>query len=778
MIEDRSVDLLYLASNRLEFTRETFLALLRNTDWRYVRELVVNDNNSVDGTREWLAQRIRESPVPIRFVKGSYTSPVAAMNYFIETAQVPILAKIDNDAVVPPGWLRQSLEVVERHPELSLLGIEAMYPVSDDPQLVRSYVPAQFISGLGLYRRAAFARSRPTPIGKYFGLEEWQMAYRTLLVRGWINPALPLFLLDRIPFEPWLSLSKKYVEFGWQRDWQKYDPNVGLWKWRWSEEPMKPLVEELNCFPENRDADSRFLCALRIKNEALHIREVLTQALRLCSRAYVFDDHSTDDTVSICESFGPDVTVFRSPFSGLDEARDKNFLLEKIIRADPEWVLWIDGDEVLESCGPEQIRAWVAQSPTTAVCYLQIAYLWDDPQQVRVDGLFGKFHRQSLFRLRGQPKSRLRFQLTGRHGNFHCGNVPVGIVGEHRYLPVRLKHYGYLTQQQRAAKCAFYMQTDPGNHLEDNYRHLLGIPGARYAPGPVQLAPWVESMPKKKTPHQPEPLSEAVANAWLQLLKKTLVRYPLDDGELEMSSRLSGVDDSLRTEIERWLQFNRRGQLHESGRSLADRATGRDWPATAETMLGLARMDNLHACLTSVIQSKVPGDFVEVGVWRGGAGILMRALLMAFQDFRRKVWLADSFRGYPAPDPNRYPADKDDPHRLFAELAVPIDTVKKNFERYGMLDEQVQFLPGWFRDTLAAAPIKRVAVLHLDVDMYESTMLALLHLYPKVASAGYVIIDDYGALAACRQAVDDFRREFQIKTELREIDWTGVFWQV
>jgi glycosyltransferase involved in cell wall biosynthesis len=234
------------------------------------------------------------------------------------------------------------------------------------------------------------------------------------------------------------------------------------------------------------------ICALRIKNEGEHIREVLAQALRLCRHAFVFDDHSTDDTLAICQSFGDAVTVFPSPFQGLDEARDKNFLLEKIALKNPEWILWIDGDEVLENTGPERIRAAIAQAPQAAAWYLRVAYLWDDPKQVRIDGLFGNFRRLSLFRFRGQPAGRLRFRVTGHGGNFHCGNVPDGLVGEHRDLDVRLKHYGYLTKDQRARKYDFYTHIDPGNQLEDNYRHLLGIQGARHAPGPVRLIRWVE----------------------------------------------------------------------------------------------------------------------------------------------------------------------------------------------------------------------------------------------------------------------------------------------
>lgn len=207
------------------------------------------------------------------------------------------------------------------------------------------------------------------------------------------------------------------------------------------------------------------------------------------------------------------------------------------------------------------------------------------------------------------------------------------------------------------------------------------------------------------------------------------------------------------------------------------RAKGRDWPAEAETMIGLARLDNLETCITDVLQQEVPGDVIETGVWRGGATIFMRAVLKAYADTSRIVWAADSFEGLPKPDPTTFPADGGDRHSEKRELAVSVDDVKTNFKRYGLLDEQVRFLVGWFRDTLPHAPVERLAVLRLDGDMYESTIVALRSLYPKVSPGGYVIVDDYGAIPACRKAVEDFRREGRVTDELREIDWSGVFWQ-
>jgi GT2 family glycosyltransferase len=227
------VDVMFLACNRAEFTRETFGALLANTDWALVNELHVYDDGSVDGTRQWLAGRLADVPCRARLVETSWGSPVTAMGQFIESATAPMLAKIDNDAMMPPGWLHDSLDVFARHPHLDLLGIEAMYPVDAQPGVPRGFAPAAFISGLGLYRRRVFRASRPAAFGKWFGLQEWQQAQGPELVRGWITPALPVFLLDRCPFEPWFSLTERYIAQGWMRLWPKYDPACTLWTWRW-----------------------------------------------------------------------------------------------------------------------------------------------------------------------------------------------------------------------------------------------------------------------------------------------------------------------------------------------------------------------------------------------------------------------------------------------------------------------------------------------------------------------------------------------------------------
>jgi len=207
------------------------------------------------------------------------------------------------------------------------------------------------------------------------------------------------------------------------------------------------------------------------------------------------------------------------------------------------------------------------------------------------------------------------------------------------------------------------------------------------------------------------------------------------------------------------------------------REYGWDWPSVAHTMIGTKRLSNVRTLVESVIGNGIPGDLIETGVWRGGACIMMRAVLKTYGVTDRRVWLADSFEGLPVPDAESYPADADESFHEYAELSVSIEDVKRNFAKYDLLDDQVAFLKGWFKDTLPDAPIEKLALLRLDGDLYESTIQALDALYDKVSIGGFVIIDDYHVVAACKQAVHAFLSTRKLTPEIIEIDGVGVYWQ-
>ena len=110
-------------------------------------------------------------------------------------------------------------------------------------------------------------------------------------------------------------------------------------------------------------------------------------------------------------------------------------------------------------------------------------------------------------------------------------------------------------------------------------------------------------------------------------------------------------------------------------------------------------------------------------------------------------------------------------------LAVSQENVAWNFKKDHLLDSQVVFVKGWFKDTLHLAPIDKLAVLRLDGDMYTSTMEALDPLYPKLFPGGYRIVDDYGNVEACKKAVTDYRAKHNITESIIDIDGAGVYWR-
>ncbi|TSD94458.1 macrocin O-methyltransferase [Skermania sp. ID1734] len=270
-------------------------------------------------------------------------------------------------------------------------------------------------------------------------------------------------------------------------------------------------------------------------------------------------------------------------------------------------------------------------------------------------------------------------------------------------------------------------------------------------------------------------MTDRARELYIDLLARMLTRYGFSDGVLT-EARFSRVPFLRPVQA----QFRKKGLVvaRQEPYDSNQREYGLDWPEHAETMVGLRRLDNLHQCIKTIVAESVPGDLVETGVWRGGASIFMKGVLAAY-GAERDLWLCDSFEGLPSPDTSNFPQDNG--IRLDKEawyLAVSEADVARNFERYGLLDEHVHFVKGWFRDTLSSLTVDEISLLRLDGDLYESTIQALNPLYPRISVGGFCVVDDYGNIEACRQAVHDYRDKHGITDEIVDVDGSGVFWRV
>ena len=263
---------------------------------------------------------------------------------------------------------------------------------------------------------------------------------------------------------------------------------------------------------------------------------------------------------------------------------------------------------------------------------------------------------------------------------------------------------------------------------------------------------------------RPRPGDGPMRRAYLDLLKLCLCDLA---GARTLSVSRTGNTRRRESEV-------KTSELQED--ELALRVRGADWPFSGLTMVGLKRLDDLQACVESVVADGVEGDVIEAGAWRGGASILARATLDSLGADDRVVVVADSFQGLPAPDPGGFPEDHELDLSQVEFLSVPADEVRRNFARFGC-EEGVEFVEGFFDETLPTLRGRPWSVVRLDGDTYEATWVGLESLYPGLSAGGYLVIDDYVLIPECRRAVNDFRRQHRITEPIEEVDWNGVRWR-
>lgn len=305
------------------------------------------------------------------------------------------------------------------------------------------------------------------------------------------------------------------------------------------------------------------------------------------------------------------------------------------------------------------------------------------------------------------------------------------------------------------------------HHFMDDFRHLM----------PQRFS---ESEPEASTmlnPNDPRSL-------YLELLKSTLSNqfYPRELLEAPAGEELSRAAGALRRAREKFGHLPAtpeiKAALNQTPYQLA--MFIRANVPMAYTLVSPENLSVLQRCLETVITEKISGDVIECGVWRGGVCVFMRGLLKAYGDVTRKVWVADSFQGLPAPDADAHPLDAIY-HEYFQQVNnfnISRERVEFAFQSFGLLDEQVAFVPGWFHESLPLATVEKLALIRLDGDYYESTAPCLSALYPKLSPGGFVIIDDYNAPnLGVKRAVDEFREREDISAPLMQIDAQSVYWR-
>ena len=235
----------------------------------------------------------------------------------------------------------------------------------------------------------------------------------------------------------------------------------------------------------------------KVKNESRFIEQSLKSVIDICSDIVVLDNNSSDDTVEICSGFDKVDIIEEKRDLPYDEVREKNIILEKARKLDPDFILAVDGDEIFMPHASEILFEELSTiHPDSDVLEFQFLTLWDDVNTIRTDGIFGYYWQKRLLRMKNQPYSLL-FVENDNPGNIHCGSIPPSSVGfdNQAKSSVKIFHLASLDDEVRQRKYGFYTKTDPDNVLTGAYKHMISGEGKFSGPNGIEL----EQLPKEFT---------------------------------------------------------------------------------------------------------------------------------------------------------------------------------------------------------------------------------------------------------------------------------------
>ena len=225
-------------------------------------------------------------------------------------------------------------------------------------------------------------------------------------------------------------------------------------------------------------------------------------------------------------------------------------------------------------------------------------------------------------------------------------------------------------------------------------------------------------------------------------------------------------------------------RTHELPQDITDNERDILRHAAPFTMTSIDRQLTLCRIIDHILQNKIPGDFVECGVWRGGSSMIA-AMKFKEHESNRKLWLYDTYEGMPPPDDSAdisYDGQKASATLLNEEpikqssLVWAIGSLKeveKNLFSTQYPQENILLIKGEVEKTIPGDHMPTlISVLRLDTDWYSSTLHELMHLYPLVVQGGFIIIDDYGHWRGAKTAVDEYLRDIHPKPYLHRIDYT------
>jgi len=196
------------------------------------------------------------------------------------------------------------------------------------------------------------------------------------------------------------------------------------------------------------------------------------------------------------------------------------------------------------------------------------------------------------------------------------------------------------------------------------------------------------------------------------------------------------------------------------------------------TLTTPGKIEALAQAVEYAVSRPVPGAFVECGVWRGGSMMTVALTLLRLGVTDRELYLFDTFEGMPEPGEEdvkqggRHASEvlRNSGRDSSVWAIAGFDEVRDSVQGTGYPEDKIHFVQGGVEETVPEHAPAEIALLRLDTDWYASTKHELVHLYPRLAPGGVLIIDDYAYWRGARQAVDEYVREKELTLLLIRID--------
>jgi len=251
----------------------------------------------------------------------------------------------------------------------------------------------------------------------------------------------------------------------------------------------------------NKDTEPKIIVIMRLYNEERWIEQTLNSIYDICKGIVIFDNGSTDNTRKICEKCDKVLEIHKQDSTLYQNSKNNininNILLKMAMKYDPEYILSVDGDEILSSNVKDILfEELCILHPNSSVFEFQYLTIWDTPTQYRYDGVYSNTWYAALFKVKDQPKDLVYTDYLHYTGVSHIQKIPITTMGFTKPVRSKLKfqHLGYYDEKIRQKKYSEYSTNDDHSEIWDNYVHCIGGDGKFSGPNGMEFRTLPENM--------------------------------------------------------------------------------------------------------------------------------------------------------------------------------------------------------------------------------------------------------------------------------------------